>query len=73
MQNTILGELNNENISIPDQYTPLEYLNELWESGMGEYIVPSGESSFDLLKTQSMKGLNRKYVGFTDEIREMEI
>ena len=70
MQNTILGELNNENISIPDQYTPLEYLNELWESGMGEYIVPSGESSFDLLKTQSMKGLNRKYVGFTDEIRE---
>ena len=70
MKEQVYDELNDANLSIPERYTPLEYLNELWERGLEEYLVPRGESSFEFLETQSIKGLTRKYVGLTDEIKE---
>ncbi len=69
-QMVVCDELNNAELSIPEQYTPLEYLNELWKRGLEEYIVPKGETSFGYLKILSLTGLNAKYDKITDEIAE---
>ena len=53
--------LHNEDFSIPKQYTPQEYFQELWRRGLREYIVPEGEASYRYLRMESMMGLSTQY------------
>ena len=45
------------------------YLEELWECGVSELIVPNGKTSYEYLRMLSLKGLHRKYK-VTKEIKE---